>query len=614
MVGPVVVCSFYTADEYYGRHADRLRSTLDRLGIEHVIGPIEKQPGQDWADICRQKVPFIAKVCEDHPEARVFWIDVDCSLLSLPEQIGSSTADLIGFQRGFGSPLTIGYDRRTRFWEPCFLGIAPTPRGRAFIARARELEAELTIKATDDYFLEEAWRALAADLTFQVIPSAAALHRADQRIGLATDTPRAHPFFVFGSSGQVSDFKDKVVQHRDPAGRRPRTGRRLRGSALQAAKRVERTLPRGLAAQLRRAADGIGVTQMLTGADLAPDRLAASGVTTRHRQRLVTSMVLAGQRGDAAAVSETFERLAAPTPPVPAEVAARKAAGAFLSYAEGAEPATALRLAWWVRPFPGNFGDWLSPLLVARASGQPIVYHPLTGAGREPHLVAIGSVGRFIKPSSVVVGTGISTTDLALDPRARYHSVRGPLTAEVLRSSGGPTIDSFGDPGVLLRRAIPLERGVTNGRLALVRHFTHTALPLTLPEDVDEHSVLVSHPEQIGGLLSALADYDGVVTSAMHVMIACQSYGIPCALVTFEGLETAVHGSGMKYRDYALGAEVDVHEPTVVTPDLTRGDLRGMLQLDYVTDSVLDRIEASLAAAVADVLLGQDPAPAAVVA
>ena len=34
-----------------------------------------------------------------------------------------------------------------------------------------------------------------------------------------------------------------------------------------------------------------------------------------------------------------------------------------------------------------------------------------------------------------------------------------------------------------------------------------------------------------------------MITSAMHVMIACQSYGIPCGLVTFEGHEDHVHGT-----------------------------------------------------------------------
>ncbi|MFN3865670.1 MAG: hypothetical protein ACK4MD_03035, partial [Demequina sp.] len=114
-----IVCSFHTADAHYSTHAERLRRNLDRLGIEHEVREIVKEPGQDWADICRRKVAFLAHMCETYPDRPVFWIDVDCALLDLPTWVANFSADLIGFQRGFASPLSIGYERRTRFWEPC---------------------------------------------------------------------------------------------------------------------------------------------------------------------------------------------------------------------------------------------------------------------------------------------------------------------------------------------------------------------------------------------------------------------------------------------------------------------------------------------------------------
>lgn len=593
---PAVVCSFYTPDEYYRTHADRLRRTLDRLGVEHRVDEVAKQPGQDWADICRQKIGFLADACDQYADARVFWIDVDCSLLSLPDYLVRSTADLVGFQRGFAPPLRIGYGHRTRFWEPCFFGIGATAGGRAFIGAARELESDSSVKATDDYFFEEAWRRRAADLTFQIIPSSAALHRSTAVIDGSNQ-----PFFVFGSSGKVAEFKDKVEQHRGFAEAGLPWSSRLRGSGLRAAKRIEALLPNRIASPLRRVSDGAGLTQALTGADLDTRRLVGAGISSPHRQRLVTAMVMAGQRGDTAVVDDAFARLATSGAPVAAEIAARRVATSFLAYGDpDATSGETVRLAWWVRPFPGNFGDWLSPLVVRHVADAPVRYQPLTASARDPHLVSVGSVGRFIKPTSVVVGTGVSSEDIEIDPRARYHSLRGPIAAGVLQRSGGPVVESFGDPGVLLRRVLPVETPTTNGRLALVRHFTHLGLPLSLPEDVDELDVLVSEPERIRAMVERLNGYDGVVTSAMHVMIACHSYGIPCALVTFEGLESAVHGSGVKYRDYAEGAEVGLHEPIPLSADLRRTDLRGLLHREVTPEHVLDRVEHAITAAVAD--------------
>lgn len=59
----VVVCSFYTADDYYRAHGERLAKNLDELGVQYVLREIEKKDGEDWADICRKKVGFLAEVC-----------------------------------------------------------------------------------------------------------------------------------------------------------------------------------------------------------------------------------------------------------------------------------------------------------------------------------------------------------------------------------------------------------------------------------------------------------------------------------------------------------------------------------------------------------------------
>jgi hypothetical protein len=41
----VVICSFYTPDEYYGGHARELRIQLEELGLEHELLEIQKREG-----------------------------------------------------------------------------------------------------------------------------------------------------------------------------------------------------------------------------------------------------------------------------------------------------------------------------------------------------------------------------------------------------------------------------------------------------------------------------------------------------------------------------------------------------------------------------------------
>ena len=561
----VVVCSFYTPDEYYGGHAKELKEQLDALGVGYELLEVQKRDGEDWADVTRRKIGFIKDICDKHPDKMVFWIDVDCRITHLPDYISNSTADLIGFQRSFGNPLQMGYQNRTRFWEPSFWGVNATEQGRKLVADAYELEQRATIKATDDYFLEEAWRANARKLTFQMIPSTAIVR--DRKL---QEPGSRDAFFVFGSSGNVADFKDKVVQH----GQGKKVG--TRKQLLKQAKKLERALPDGIKKPLRRIADASGLTGILTVGkpkNIDPERL-----------RMVGEMLGGGIKGDAALYEKAKTEFEAKYIASYGEESMIEAAQSFMFYA-GRDSEKTLRLAWWSKPFPGNFGDWLSPLIVSQFTDSRIILQSPVNAASKKHLISLGSIGRFIKSNSVVLGTGISSMDIELNKKADYISVRGPLTAELLKQSGGPTVTSFGDPGVLLSDVYNLSRGATNGRVAFVRHFSHSSIPMQLPENFDEISVMRSRPQDIESFVKALLEYDQVVTSAMHVMITCQSYGIPCALVSFEGAEENVHGTGIKYEDYALGAGVEVMNPTVVPVDLRSFDYQPLVKTIQVSDA-----------------------------
>ena len=561
----VVVCSFYTPDEYYGGHAKELKEQLDALGVGYELLEVQKRDGEDWADVTRRKIGFIKDICDKHPDKMVFWIDVDCRITHLPDYISNSTADLIGFQRSFGNPLQIGYQNRTRFWEPSFWGINATEQGRKLVADAFELEQRATIKATDDYFLEEAWRANARKLTFQMIPSTAIVR--DRKL---QEPGSRDAFFVFGSSGNVADFKDKVVQH----GQGKKVG--TRKQLLKQVKKLERALPDGIKKPLRRIADASGLTGILTVGkpkNIDPERL-----------RMVGEMLGGGIKGDAALYEKAKTEFEAKYIASYGEESMIEAAQSFMFYA-GRNSDKTLRLAWWSKPFPGNFGDWLSPLIVSQYTDCRIVLQSPVKPASKKHLISLGSIGRFIKSNSVVLGTGISSMDIELNKKADYISVRGPLTAELLKQSGGPTVTSFGDPGVLLSDVYKLSRGATNGMVAFVRHFSHSSIPMQLPENFDEISVMRSRPQDIESFVKALLEYDQVVTSAMHVMITCQSYGIPCALVSFEGAEENVHGTGIKYEDYALGAGVEVMNPTVVPVDLRSFDYQPLVKTIQVSDA-----------------------------
>ena len=345
-----IICSFFTGDEYYKNHALRLQANLAELGISYELRQISKRKDEDWVDICRKKVGFIAEVCIANPNKKVFWIDVDCEIFSIPDFILNSTADIIGFQRGFSAPVSIGYQSRGRFWEPCFWGINTTVQARKMVAAAAEFEIAATVRATDDFFFEEAWRANSPNMTFQVIPSNCAVDK-------GAGTLESHEvFFRFGSSGQVDNFKKKVEQHTGNSKKKFEPKKAI----LELAKLIEEKLPENFSTRLRLLVDASGVTGFLTG----KKHNNLSGDAVRD-------LLLAGKAGDITKYQEAFEIFRRKVLPNRYESAAIEVASSFLAYS--AKPSSnKIKLAWWENPYPGNFGDWLTPFIFSHYTESKI--------------------------------------------------------------------------------------------------------------------------------------------------------------------------------------------------------------------------------------------------
>ncbi|MEO9490017.1 MAG: polysaccharide pyruvyl transferase family protein [Marinomonas sp.] len=587
----LIICSFHTDDEYYTAAGNRLRKSLDALDLPHEITSISAD-GADWIDICRKKIPFLHSICMKYPDKKVFWIDGDCELDNLPEFIHQSSADIIGFQRGFSSPLKIGYANRTRFWEPCFWGIGTSATARAYIDTALKAEQRLTVRATDDYFFEEAWRIHAEELTFQVIPSGFVAGKSD----------KISPFFIFGSSGNVAEFKGKAQQHESvvPLAARSSTPKSIPAKSMikkpaSLGVRVKRKLRREAGKILRQITDqpakSIGHAQKATKPQTGAPVLTAA-------QKSIQTAMIAAKAGNREKAETVLADIQSRTLLNAYQQNAATGIQSFLDYSD--KPAgEKLRLVWWEKPYPGNFGDWLSPLIFYRATqDRKVMFVPPNGKAKGPHIVGLGSIMRFVNVNSIVTGAGISQLDLEINPKAQYVSVRGPLTAKAIQEAGGPSVTSFGDPGILMRRFMPVARSVTNGRTALVRHYAHRKLFIKLPDYMDEHSNLMSDAHSIHLLMQTLSQYDSVVTSAMHIYIVCQSYGIPCALVTFTSGEGMVAGDGTKYIDYARGVGVPEAAPTVVDLDLRTRDFDNLITDHVISQAKTDEVEEALKSAI----------------
>lgn len=576
----LVFYSFYTTDEYYSLKAKELAKSLDGLGVEYVFEPISIPEGKEWPDICRQKIRMLHDFYIENTDKKVFWIDIDCDLNYLPEFLGDFSADIIGFQRGFGTPLRIGYHYKARFWEPCLLGLNNTPKAKKFIEDALELENSFKGRATDDYFFEESWRKNAREMSFQVIPS---LYIDLQ--GRENKNTDITPFFRFGASGNVKEYAGQVIQHKVPWVKKGKAGMCL--SPKEFFFKVKAKLKKFMVNLYRWIMPKSGqrfLLKVFTKIENYPDN------------KFKMEVLKHAKAGDWKSVRKVVESGYGFHLLTDKQRDILELAYSFLHYAnyDKTNKKEPIYLAWWSNPEPGNMGDWLSPYIFNKVSGRSVRFvNPQTKNIKLNHYFSTGSIGKFTKHNSIVLGTGISANDAELNSKAKYLSVRGPLTRSRVIECGGECPEVFGDPAIilpLLYKPNMEEKSGISDKYLLVRHFTHRGLKLQVPKTFDEISIFVSNPKKIEAFIDSLHQYRGVVTSAMHCYILCQAYGIPCVLVTFDELKDAVHGDGMKYTDYMMGAGVPVEPVRVISSNLAELDVDSILTHHKIPDDKMQAL------------------------
>ncbi|WP_051378919.1 polysaccharide pyruvyl transferase family protein [Derxia gummosa] len=607
-----IVISFSAGDDYYHRAAAQLRGDCDRLGIEHDIRRLDPAPGgEGWIALCRRKVGFCRDMLRRHGRP-VLWIDVDCRLLRDPRPLlAGGGYDIAGFARGFRDLRDFDPVGHSRFFQPSILAFAPTPRGHALLDLMAEIEARSAVSATDDYFLQEAWKQLDRQPAVLLLPpdlvqdagepspamssvgaapvtpgGVAAMRKpapaatdpaiADPRLASTAD---AGPMFFFGRSGNVSLHRQQAAQHEvealTPARRRAvllheaAAAQKARNGAdarvlLRRAYEIDPSddgMALRYARALRRGKDLPGALDFLRkhqGEQFAADHarrfeadVAHEGGDLDHAQALFGALLATGTESDRAWAESRLMRLGT-------DLRAR---------ARGIADADRPALYWMETPWPGNVGDILNAWLIEKLSGIPPRHVPAAKG-----LLAVGSVVRLAGPESVVWGAGTPRMTDRLDPRARWLAVRGPLTRRLLLASGGDCPEIYGDPAwfaPMLYRPAPR---APRHKLGLVCHYDNAG-EIVAGEGVKTISVLRAGYEGIEAFIDELHDCEAIVSSSLHGLILAQAYGIPARWVEVTDSAKGLPGDGCKFRDYFMTVGLDDAMPLrlprgfVLTPD-----------------------------------------------
>jgi hypothetical protein len=568
---PVVV-SFYAGDDYYYQAAKLLRADCERLGLEHSIDEIIVPPSFDWAQICRVKATFYRKKLVELNRP-ILWIDVDSRLRFLPEALIGARYDFAAFLRGFSELDPYRLVQFARQWYPGILFINNNQSGLDFANTLAELADSYPGKATDDFFLEEAWQRHRSTLTALPIPP------------LFLDRDGSEPFraISFGNSGNVKEFKDKVDQHSNGK----MANLKLMVLAESAVNAPTIALKRSLLRQgWSRDVNDLNLMLKTAQSLLTTDSGLATEILQRaayleprkyESRRILTDLYI--MKGDFRRAQTFAEEMLnseyddwrnvgkARLTDIALEV---RAAAAGLSKAERIP-------LWWAKgPNQGNFGDILNPYLVEKISGN-VPRFDQRGTG----MLAIGSVIKFAKKNTWVWGTGCSRRSDFVVPDARYQAVRGPITREIIRKSGGYCDTIYGDPALLLPEIYnPKIR--KEHRLGYIPHYIHQNEEL----QTDAHTIdiLRSSYEDIEAFVRELNSCEAVICTSLHAIIVANAYGIPARWATFQSSENKVAGDDMKFEDYFLSVGMPVQKPFDLSETRVLDSKRILQQMDKSVD------------------------------
>jgi len=216
------------------------------------------------------------------------------------------------------------------------------------------------------------------------------------------------------------------------------------------------------------------------------------------------------------------------------------------SLASGRLPYPHVELFHWS---PGNgsvnFGDRLADII----SRQMLAMQSLSlddEVIRQERLFSIGSVLHFTKTGDHIWGTGWNGKIPEKEFKARslkVHAVRGPLTAEFLRSRNIDVPDVYGDPALLIPHIFK-NRFKPNPEKDYV--FVPNLHDLPLVSDLPN---VVSPLWGWNKVVDAILNAKLVLASSLHGLIVAEAFGIPARYVRLTQTEDL-----FKYKDYYFGS------------------------------------------------------------
>lgn len=217
-----------------------------------------------------------------------------------------------------------------------------------------------------------------------------------------------------------------------------------------------------------------------------------------------------------------------------------------------------------------NFGDAMSPDLVAFVSGKDVEFAPK----EEQKLLAVGSIIHSARSGDTVWGSG-SLRPVPIDGTGiRFLSVRGPMTKALIANAEVP--DVFGDPALLLPLYYDSNVEVTH-EVGLVPHYVDYEKSREVVGEYPEGTKIINVLRPWREVVDEIRSCRSIVSSSLHGVIVSEAYGIPA---TWAVWSNNLIGGEFKFQDYFNATGRGDRKPFVALPAIDNLDeiRRGLVE------------------------------------
>ena len=213
---------------------------------------------------------------------------------------------------------------------------------------------------------------------------------------------------------------------------------------------------------------------------------------------------------------------------------------------------------YWIGDGPkgtsGNFGDILTPIILDYFN---IPYNYVKSYNKDFDAICVGSIAKFAKEGTLVLGSGFASRKNGVCPSAEYRLVRGPLTRDMVIKSGGVCPELYGDPALLLP-LIYAGSCEKEYEIGIIPHATHYN---TVKEQYPDQFVINLNTSNPKNVIEQITKCKKIISGSLHGIIVANAYDIPAAWVDLGPIK----GDGMKFFDYFLSVGITNAGKSIMT-------------------------------------------------